>query len=157
MTVGYFDEDISSQIAATKRHRKFYQQVSIPRGDAKGEQNKDAKVQVSGLVKTSLRNCDEDANGDGGNDNGAKNRLDEDGILDLAQSRFLDPNLTVEYLADDVTLLVLDDPGLIFIIVAGAETVERAFLHLVVGRSIVILGEKFPRSEMSMMHTMENL
>ena len=96
---------------------------------------------VSGLIKASFRNRHEDANSDGRNDDGATDRLEKDSILDLAQSRFLDPHLTVEYLADDVSLLVFDDPWLILVAVGGAETVERSFLHLVAGRSIIVLGE----------------
>ena len=40
--------------------------------------------------------------------------LKEDGVLDLAKSGFLDPDLAVEDATDEVALGVLGHPGLVF-------------------------------------------
>lgn len=83
------------------------------------------------LVEIPLRKRAKDPHRDGCENDGTDEGLNEDGILDLAQRRFLDPYFAVEYLADDVALLVLDDPRFIFVAVVTTHTLERVFLHLV--------------------------
>ena len=56
----------------------------------------------------------EDADGHGGDDEGTDDGLDEDGVLDLAESRFLNPDFAVKHLSDNIALLISGDPWLIF-------------------------------------------
>ena len=74
---------------------------------------------------------DEDGHAHGRDDNRTSNCLYENGVLDLAKSWLLNPDLTIEYLPKDVAFLVLGDPRFIFITVIAAKAVEGAFLHLV--------------------------
>lgn len=111
----------------------------------------------AGLIIVSFRDGDKDAHGDGGNDDGAADGLEEDGILNLPQSWVLDPHFPIEDLPDEVALLVLCHPGLVLVAVARAKTVERTLLHLIVGGSVVVFGEQLPGPQMSMMHAVENL
>ena len=66
-----------------------------------------------------MRHSTEDTNYDEGDDCCTEYRLQEDGILDLAQRRLLDPYLPIENLADDVALLILCNPRLILVAIAG--------------------------------------
>ncbi len=108
-------------------------------------------------VKVSFWKSNENCHANGRDDEGTTNCLEEDGILDLAESWLLDPNFTIENLADYVAFLVFGDPRFIFIAVVAAETVKWASLHLVSWRSVVVFGEELPRSEMAMVHAMKNL
>lgn len=65
------------------------------------------------LEEVASRNGAEDADCNTAEDERTKDRLDEDSILDLAESGLLNPDLAVEDLADDVALLVFGDPWLI--------------------------------------------
>lgn len=60
-------------------------------------------------------NCAKDANSHARDYEGAENGLDEDGILDLAKSRLLNPDLAIKDLADKVALLVTRHPWLVFV------------------------------------------
>jgi len=83
--------------------------------------------------------------------------LDEDRVLNLSKRRLLNPNFAVEDLADDVTLLVLGHPGRVFIAVARSQAIERTLVQRVIRRSFVVVIEKFPWPEMSVMHAMQDL
>jgi hypothetical protein len=69
---------------------------------------------LSALEVVALGNGTEDTDSYSGDDESADDSLNEDGILDLAESRFLDPDFAVEDLADNVALLVPGDPWLVF-------------------------------------------
>ena len=66
----------------------------------------------------------EDANDNSREENGAKNGLEKDCILDLAKSRLLNPNFTIQDLTEYIALLVLDDPGFILIAIVTSKRVE---------------------------------
>lgn len=72
------------------------------------------------LVEVAFWNENEDDHKDGRTDKGTKTSLEEDGVLNLAQGGFLDPDLAVEDLSDDIALLIFRDPGLIFVAVGTA-------------------------------------
>lgn len=76
------------------------------------------------LEKVASRNGAENADCNTAEDQRTEDRLDEDGILDLAESRLLNPDLAVEDLADDVALLILGDPRLILPRIAGGVRAE---------------------------------
>ena len=78
-----------------------------------------------------MRQRHKDTDTHAGDEKSAKQSLDEDGILNLSEGRLLDPNLTVEHLADEIPFLVPGNPRLILIAVARSETVEGAFGHIV--------------------------
>lgn len=71
----------------------------------------------SRLVEIAMWNGAEDTSEDGGDDECSEKRLDENSVLDLTKSRFIDPDLAVEDFAEDIALLVLRDPGLVFVAV----------------------------------------
>ena len=85
------------------------------------------------LVESALGDCNEYSNSDGRDDKRTDDRLQEDCVLDLTQSRLLDPHLAVEDFADDVTFLVFGHPGFVFIAVATSKGVETAFAELEIG------------------------
>jgi hypothetical protein len=66
-----------------------------------------------------MRHCKKDSNDDSAGKDGANKRLDEYGVLNLAESGFFDPDLTVKDFADKVALLVLSNPWLILKAVGG--------------------------------------
>ncbi len=98
----------------------------------------------------------EDGSDDRRDDKGGKQSLHEDGILDLTKSRLLNPDLSVEDLADDIALVVFSDPRLIFVAIGRPQAVER-ILFGIVGRRLILVAEEFPGAEMTMVHAMENL
>jgi hypothetical protein len=63
---------------------------------------------------------DEDGHNDGTCRRRRQQRLDKDGILNLAKRWLLDPDLAVKDLAHDIPLLVLGHPGLVFEAVVGS-------------------------------------
>ena len=79
------------------------------------------------LVVVAFRGCTEDSHGNGSDDQCTSESLHEDGVLDLPKSRLLDPDLAIENFTDDVAFLVFGDPGLVFVAIGGAESVERTF------------------------------
>lgn len=110
-------------------------------------------------VEVAVRHSAEDPDNDERDDSGTEDRLNENGVLDLTQGRLLDPDLSVEDLADYIALLVLSDPWLILVTVAGSmgcETVERVALQIDACSRLVIGSEQFPRTEMAMMHTVQD-
>ena len=99
------------------------------------------------LEEVAVRYSAEDANEHGREHEGAEQTLEEDGVLDLAKSRLLDPDLAVEDLADDIALLVPRDPWLVLPRVAGsvrADSVCRVLL-CVVALWLVVRREELPR------------
>lgn len=76
------------------------------------------------LELVSLGNCTEDADYDGRDDDRYDDGLQEDGVLDLAKSGFLNPHLAVEHLADNIALVVFGNPWFVFVAVMGAKAVE---------------------------------
>jgi hypothetical protein len=76
------------------------------------------------LELVSLRNCTEDANYNGCDDDRYDDGLQEDGVLDLAKSGLLNPHLAVEHLPDNIALVVFGNPWFIFVAVMGAKAVE---------------------------------
>jgi len=96
-----------------------------------------------------MRYSAEDADDDEGHDCGAKDRLQEDGILDLAQGRLLDPDFSVKDLADDVALFVFGDPWLVLVAVAGSvrwQTVKRITFQIDASSRLIFGGEQLPRT-----------
>ncbi len=76
------------------------------------------------LVDVSLWKGTEDAHGDGSDDQSTANGLQEYRVLDLAEGRFLNPDLTIQDLAEDVTLLVSGHPWFVLVAVGAGEGVE---------------------------------
>jgi hypothetical protein len=109
--------------------------------------------------EVALWECAEDSCRDGRKDEGAEDGLEEDGVLDLSESWLLDPDFAVEDLADEIALLVFGHPWLVFPAVArvlGCMTLERIGLHVdTIG--LVLGREQLPWSEMTVVHTVENL
>ena len=66
------------------------------------------------LEEVAVRYSAEDANEHGREHEGAEQTLEEDGVLDLAKSRLLDPDLAIEDAANDVALGILGYPRLVF-------------------------------------------
>lgn len=83
----------------------------------------------------------ENADGDCSDDDRPSEGLEKDGVLNLAKSWLLDPHFTVEDLAEDVTLLVLGNPGFVLIAIGTAHRVERAFAHVEVRRIVVLFSK----------------
>lgn len=71
------------------------------------------------LEEVALGNGTKDTDSHARDDKGTENGLDEDGILDLAKSRLLDPDLTVKDLANKIALFVACNPWLVFVGIAG--------------------------------------
>lgn len=67
---------------------------------------------------------------DGRDDQRTAKSLQEDGVLDLPESRLLDPDLAIKDLADDVAFLVFGDPGFVFVAVGAAKGVEGTFAYI---------------------------
>lgn len=106
-----------------------------------------------------MRNSTEDTDDDEGNNGRAENCLQEDSVLNLAQSWLLDPDLAIEDLADDVPLLVLSDPRLVLVAIARCmrrETVIRVVLDVNASFWFVIGYEQLPGTQMTMVHAVEN-
>lgn len=87
--------------------------------------------------------------------------LHKDGVLDLPQRGLLDPDLAVKDLADNVALLVLDDPGLILVAVAAAERVKRPLAHAaaVLAHHLnvaLVRLEQLPRPHVPVVHAVEH-
>lgn len=80
--------------------------------------------------------------------------LDEDGVLNLAESGLLDPNFTVEDLPNDIAFLVLGNPRLVLVAV-GPRRFEGIFLFLDPPVDVFAF-EEFPWPEMAMMHAVQN-
>lgn len=80
--------------------------------------------------------------------------MDEDGVLDLTQSRFLDPPLPIQDLADDVTLLIPRDPGLILETVVRLEGQVGDIVELNGG--VVLVLEQLPWSKVTVVQAMED-
>lgn len=100
----------------------------------------------------------EDADGNTTNYERAEDGLDEDGVLDLAESGLLDPDLAVENLAHNVSLLVFGDPRLVLPRVAGrmrTERISRVELRIVALR-LVIRAEQLPWSQVAVVHAVED-
>jgi hypothetical protein len=91
--------------------------------------------------KVASRHSNEDSCKDGGKHKGTQHALNEDGVLDLSQRGLLDPDLPVEDLADDIALLVLDDPRLLLVAVRRAEAVKGALAQLL---EVVLRQEQLP-------------
>ena len=66
----------------------------------------------------------------GSDDQCTSESLQEDGVLDLPESRLLNPDFAIKDLTHDVAFLVLGDPGLVFVAVGAAERVEGTFAHV---------------------------
>lgn len=92
------------------------------------------------LKVVAFRESAENANRDGSDDQRTSKSLQEDGVLDLPESRLLDPDLAIEDLADDVAFLVFGDPGFVFVAVGAAKSVKRTFAH-VHGCFVVVFGK----------------
>lgn len=104
-----------------------------------------------------FRESAEDPNRDGSDDQGTTDGLQEDGILDLAEGWLLDPYLTIKDFADDVALLVLGDPWLIFVGICTTEAIDRRFGHIHrLSRNVVRLSEELPWSQMTMVHPVQD-
>ena len=109
------------------------------------------------LVVTSLRECDEDTDGNSSDYKRTEDGLKKDGVLDLPQSRFLDPHFPIQDFAENVAFLVLGNPWFVFIAVAATESVEGTLAEFEAGGRVVVLRKELPRSEMTMVHAMEDL
>lgn len=100
----------------------------------------------------SLRNSDKNSSQNNAQKNRCKKRLNKNGILDLSQCWFLDPNLAVKDFAHNIPVLVLDDPQLVFIAVLSSKRVKATLVRFLP----IILHEKFPRSDMTVVHAMQD-
>lgn len=76
------------------------------------------------LIEVAPGNHNKDHHQDRRAQDRTEDSLNEDGVLDLAKGGFLDPDLTVEDLADDVALVVLGDPGFVLVASVGPEGVH---------------------------------
>lgn len=94
---------------------------------------------------------DEDGGEDTANEYGTEHCLKEDGILDGAQSRLLNPNLAVKDLADNVALLILDDPRLRLVAIVRSKRVEGSLAVV-----ILLVHEELPGTNVTMVHTVED-
>ena len=71
-----------------------------------------------------ITHSQKDGGYDGPDNKGGDESLEENGVLDLTKSGFFNPNFTVKDFADDIALLILGDPGFIFIAVARSQGIE---------------------------------
>ena len=87
------------------------------------------------LVQVAMRYSAEDSDDDARYYESSKESLEEYRVLDLSQSWLLDPHLTVEYLSDDVTLLIARYPWFVL------EGVSRSRVKGIIRRErLLILG-----------------
>ena len=108
------------------------------------------------LVVVAFWECTEYSHRNGSDDQRTSESLHEDGVLDLPKSRLLDPHFAIKDFTDHVAFFVFGDPGLVFIAIGAAESVERTFSHVYRG-FVVVFGKKLPWAEMAMVHAMEYL
>lgn len=104
-----------------------------------------------------MRDGAEDADNNTRDDKGAEDGLQEDGILDPAKGRLLDPHLAVEDFADEIALLVLGHPRLVLEAIAELvriELVPRISLQVDAGR-LVIRNEEFPRIQVTAVQSVQ--
>lgn len=114
--------------------------------------------QIIPLVKTAVWYGTEDTNNDERKNEGTENGLQENGVLDLAKGGLLDPDFAIKHLADEIALLVLGNPRLILVTVAGvlsSKSLHRVGFE-VEAFGFVVRGEQFPGSQMSVMHAVKN-
>ena len=98
-----------------------------------------------------------DPHRDGSDDQCTAQGLEKDGVLDLAESRLLDPDLAIEDFADEVPLLVFGNPRFVFVGIGAAKCVGRLLAHIHgLGRSIISFSEKLPWSKVAMVHAMQD-
>lgn len=79
----------------------------------------------------SFRDGAEDGDDHAGQDERAKESLQENRVLDLSQGRFFDPDLTIKDFANDVAPLVLRNPRLIFVAVRRIARIKGGLVHIV--------------------------
>lgn len=110
------------------------------------------------LEKVAMRHGAENADENGRQHERAQQALQEDRVLNLAQRGLLNPDLAIENAADDVALGVLWNPGLVFKgIRAGAdERVMGSGLFIGKGNFVRGIGEKFPWTEVTVVHAVED-
>ena len=108
------------------------------------------------LVKVSCGKCTEDADGDSGHDQSTSHGLEEYCILDLAKRRLLDPDLAIKDLPKDIALFVFGDPGFVFVAIGATHSFKGTLAHFELG-VVVIFGEEFPGSQMSVVHAVKDL
>ena len=82
------------------------------------------------LIVVAFWDSTEDPHRDDCDDQRTSESLYEDGVLDLSESRLLDPDFTIKDFTEDVTFLVLDDPRFVLVAVGAAERVEGTFAHI---------------------------
>lgn len=107
------------------------------------------KYPCASLEKVPVGHGAEDADDDEGKSEGAADSLQKDGVLNLAKSRLLDPDLTVEHLADEVALFILGDPRLVLVAVAGSKRIEglvRITLEVEAASGLIIRTKELPRA-----------
>ncbi len=88
--------------------------------------------------------------------------LQEDGILNLSERWFLDPDLTIKDFANEVAFLVSRHPRLVLVAGLAAWTAVKGFFGQGVidgggAGGVVVVCEKFPRTEMAVVKTVEDL
>ena len=84
------------------------------------------------LESVAFRNRTEHTDYDGSDNECYNDSLQEDGVLNLSESWLLNPHFTVEYFADNISLLVLHNPWLVFIAVTRTEAVKGTSFHIVI-------------------------
>lgn len=82
------------------------------------------------LIVVALWKGTENSHRDGSDDQCTSKSLQEDGVLDLPESRLLNPDFAIKDLTDDVAFLVFGDPGFVFVAVGAAKRVEGTFAHV---------------------------
>ena len=106
-----------------------------------------------------FRNNNEDSCDNPSNEERDENGLKKDHILNLSQSRLLNPNLAIKDFADDVALLILDNPRGILVRVGGLNTIDRLTHTIAFAIGILVdlrICKQLPGSKVTMMHAVEN-
>lgn len=83
--------------------------------------------------------------------------MQEDGVLDLSQSRLLDPDFTIKDLAYEVALLILRNPRLIFVAVCRVADKANMGRCAFAVNGVMLVCKELPWPEMTVMHPVKNL
>ena len=104
--------------------------------------------------EVAVRHSAEDADKNSRKHKGAEQTLKEDGVLDLAKGRLLNPDFAIEDAADDVALGILGHPGLVFERVGARadEGIVRSGLFVGEGNFVSGVGEQLPGPQVAVVH-----
>lgn len=113
------------------------------------------KRRYAALEEVPARDSNEDSCENTSPDDSTDHRLHENGVLDGAEGRLLDPHLTIKDLAHNVALLVLDNPRLVFVAVARAEGLETRLVMVELALCVAVC-KQFPWSDVAVVHAMQH-